>query len=195
VIVLGLTGSIAMGKTETAKIFAELGCPVFDADKAVRELYGPGGAAVPLVAQLFPNAVRQGIVDRKILSAEALADKRQLQELEEAVHPLVRAAEKSFLARHLAARLVVLDIPLLFETGRDKDVDYTAVVTVDAAEQRRRALDRPGMTAEKLAAILDRQMPDVEKRARAGFIIETTTPEAARAQAAEIVARLTKEAK
>ena len=174
-IVLGLTGSIGMGKTETAKAFARLGAAVYDADAAVHALYAPGGAAVEPIAKLFPEAVRDGAVDRAALGAIVLSDADKLKRLEAVVHPLVREAQTQFLQDSAAAgaALVVLDIPLLFETGGDAKVDKTLVVTAPAEVQRARVLARPGMTEEKFNAIRAKQMPEDEKRARADFIIET----------------------
>ncbi|NJM28881.1 MAG: dephospho-CoA kinase [Rhizobiales bacterium] len=191
-IILGLTGSIAMGKSETAKMFASLGVPVFDADAEVHKLYRKGGAAAPLIASRFPEAVKDGVVNRQTLSRLIADDPQALGDLESVVHPLERKAECVFIeaARAKGERLVVLDIPLLFETGRESDFDYTAVVSADAEEQRRRALARPGMTVEKFKRILDRQMPDAEKRKRADFIIATDTLEIASRAVAAIVEKL-----
>lgn len=172
-IVVGLTGSIGAGKSTTAAMFAARGVPVYDADRAVHALYS--GAAVEPVGSLFPNAIVEGRVDRKRLAAAVLGDADALARLEAVVHPLVRETEASFLrrARSSGAALAVLDIPLLFETGRDREVDLVLVASVDPATRRERVLARPGMTAEKLEAILSRQVPDTEKRRRAHLVIDT----------------------
>lgn len=188
---LGLTGSIAMGKSTAAEIFASFGVPVFDADAEVHRQYAKGGAAVPAVGRLFPEAIVEGAVDRAILSKLVLNDPDALARLQEAVHPLVRRAQQEFLGLHQSAPLVVLDIPLLFETGREKEVDRIAVVSAPADIQRQRALARPGMSPEKLEALLARQMPDAEKRAKADFIIDTSGPlEDTSAQIKRIIAEL-----
>lgn len=175
-IVLGLTGSIAMGKTETAKLFRARGIPVFDSDAAVHELYASGGGAVEAVRKLAPLAVENGAVNREMLSSLIRSDATLLAKLEAVVHPLVKAKQREFFAaaKRSGALLVVIDIPLLFETGRDADVDVVAVVSAPPDVQRRRALARPGMTAEKLDLILSRQMADAEKRARADYVIDTS---------------------
>lgn len=173
-IVLGLTGSAAMGKSATAKMFADEGVPVFDADAAVHRLYE--GEAVAPVAAAFPDVVANGRIDRERLAARVLNNSEALRRLEEIVHPFVRAARERFLAEADAggAKVAVLDIPLLFETGGDKRVDAVLVVTAPADVQRRRLLERPGMTEEKIAGILARQMPDAEKRRRADFVVDTS---------------------
>ena len=175
-IVAALTGSIAMGKSATAKMFAERGVPVFDSDAAVHALYGKGGVAVEPLRSLVPGAVVDGAVDRGQLSAAILQDGNLLRKIEQTVHPLVRRMQDEFLerARTAACPLVLLDIPLLFETGRDKDVDCIIIVSAPPEIQRRRALERPGMTAEKLDFILSKQVPDSEKRRRADFVIDTS---------------------
>jgi dephospho-CoA kinase len=172
-IVLGLTGSIGMGKSTTAKLFAEAGVPVHDSDEAVHRLYS--GAAAPLIDAEFPGTVVDGAVDRARLSKHVVGDAEALARLEKIVHPLVRADADRFVARHRAAGapLVVLDIPLLFETGGTGRVDRIAVVSAPADIQRERVLARPGMTPEKFEAILARQTPDAEKRRRADFVIDT----------------------
>jgi dephospho-CoA kinase len=190
-IVLGLTGSIGMGKSTTAKMFAEAGVPVHDSDEAVHRLYS--GKAVPLIEKAFPGSTRDGVVDRSLLAQKVLGDAAALKRLEEIVHPLVRADADAFLARHREAgiRLAVLDIPLLFETGGRDRVDKLVVVTASPEIQRERVLSRPGMTPEKFDAILAKQMPDAEKRRRADYIIDTAFGmEAARAAVAAIVAEL-----
>lgn len=171
--VLGLTGSIGMGKSATARMFRALGVPVHDADAAVHALYR--GAAVGPVEAEFPGVARDGAIDRAALGARVLGDSEAMKRLEAIVHPLVRAAETDFLtkARSSGARLVVLDIPLLFETGGDGRVDAVAVVSAPKAVQRERVLAREGMTDEKFATILAKQMPDEEKRRRAHFVIDT----------------------
>ena len=175
-IVAGLTGSIAMGKSETAKMFAARGIPVFDSDAAVHGLYAKGGGAVAAIGALAPSAIHDGAVDRQELSRLIQADPGLLKDVERAVHPLVKDMQKRFLADAAAAgaRIAVLDIPLLFETGRASEVDAVVVVSAGAEQQRERALKRPGMTAEKLDFILAKQMPDVEKRARADYVIDTS---------------------
>ena len=173
--VVGLTGSIGMGKSETAKMFAKLGVAVFDSDAAVHKLYAKGGAAVPPVGRAFPQAMENGAIDRAALSSLLARDETLLPRLEAIVHPLVRAEQERFLAtcRAQDEALAVLDIPLLFETGREKDVDVVVVVSAPAEVQRARALARPGMTEAKLDAILARQTPDAEKRRRADFIVDS----------------------
>lgn len=174
-LLVGLTGSIGMGKSETAKMFAKLGIPVYDADAAVHRLYEPGGAAVPEIAKLFPDSVRDGRVDRAVLSKHVTADKDAFRKLEQLVHPLVARAQRGFIEEATArgADLVVLDIPLLFEGGGHARVDAVVVVSAPADIQRQRVLARPGMTEDKLDQILARQMPDAEKRAKAHFVVET----------------------
>ena len=174
-IVAGLTGSIAMGKTETAKMFAARGIPVFDSDAAVHQLYASGGAAVEPLSALAPEAIVDGGVDRRRLATLVQAEATLLTRIEAVVHPLVKAQQLAFLARAATeSDIAILDIPLLFETGRHKDVDVVIVVSADAALQRERALARPGMTPEKLDFILSRQVPDGEKRARADYVIDTS---------------------
>ncbi|KQQ89605.1 dephospho-CoA kinase [Aureimonas sp. Leaf324] len=171
--VLGLTGSIGMGKSTTAEMFEALGVPVHSADAAVHRLYA--GRAAPLVEARFPGTVRDGVVDRAALGARVLGDAEALAALEAIVHPLVREEERAFLeaAREAGAPLAVLDIPLLFETGGEGRVDAVLVVTAPPDVQRARVLARPGMTAERFEKILTSQMPDAEKRRRADFVIDT----------------------
>lgn len=191
-IVLGLTGSIGMGKSTTAEMFAEAGVPVHDSDAAVHRLYA--GAAAPLVEAAFPGTVVDGVVDRARLAEAVLGRPEALARLEAIVHPLVRADADRFVAEHRArgAPLVVLDIPLLFETGGTDRVDRIAVVSAPADEQRARVLRRPGMTEEKFARILANQVPDAEKRARADYVIDTGRGlEPARAAVRAIVDELT----
>jgi dephospho-CoA kinase len=172
---IGLTGSIGMGKTETAKMFSELGIPVYDSDAAVHRLYEPGGAAVSKIAEAFPGAVHEGRVDRAALSKILAGDEAAFKKLEAIVHPLVAEENRKFLAQALAdgTDMVVQDIPLLFETGGHARMDAVIVVSAPPHLQRKRVLERPGMTPEKLDHILSRQMPDVEKRAKAHFVVET----------------------
>lgn len=172
-IVLGLTGSIGMGKSTTARLFADAGDAVHDADAAVHRLYR--GEAVEPVGAAFPGVVVDGAVDRQRLSAAVLNDPAAMARLEGIVHPLVRADEGRFLdeARAAGRRIAVLDVPLLLETGRERDVDCVVVVSAPEAVQRARVLARPGMTPERLDAILARQMPDAQKRRRAHFVIDT----------------------
>lgn len=189
-IVLGLTGSIGMGKSTTTALFAEMGALTWNADAAVHRLYAPGGAAVEPVGEAFPGVVVDGGVDRTRL-AEALGrDEAAFRQLEAIVHPLVAAGRRDDLLAAEAAgvKLAVLDIPLLFETGGDRAVDAVVVVTADPEVQAARVLARPGMTRERLDAILARQTPDAEKRARADFIVDTGRGlDAAREQVREIV--------
>ena len=172
---IGLTGSIGMGKSETAKLFARLGIPVYDSDAAVHRLYEPGGAAVKKIAEAFPGTVREGRVDRAALSRQLAGDDVAFKRLESIVHPLVAEENRKFLAKAIAdgADMVVQDIPLLFETGGHARMDAVVVVSAPAELQRKRVLQRPGMTAEKLDQILSRQMSDEEKRAKAHFVVET----------------------
>ena len=191
-IVLGLTGSIGMGKSTTAKMFSEAGVPVHDSDEAVHRLYA--GKAAPFVETAFPGTVSGGVVDRVALSRHVLGNPEALRKLEAIIHPLVRADAEAFLARHRQqnAPLAVLDIPLLFETGGRNRVDTVVVVTAPAEIQRDRVLSRPGMTEEKFAAILGKQVPDAEKRSKADFIIDTGQGiEPARQAVSRIIAELT----
>jgi dephospho-CoA kinase len=194
VIVVGLTGSIGMGKSATLAAFAELGVPVWDADAAVHRLYGPSGAGVAPVRALVPDAAGPAGIDRARLRAAILADPGLLKRIEAAIHPLVAVDRDFFLteARAGGAPLAVCDIPLLYETGADSWLDQVVVVSAPAEIQRARVLARPGMTAEAYEAILARQTPDAEKRARADHVIDTGgTRDHARAQAAAILANLT----
>lgn len=195
-ILLGLTGSIGMGKSTTAGLFAKEGVPVNDADQVVHALYRE--EAVEPVGKAFPGSVIGGVVDRGELSRQLAADPSKFKLLEQIVHPLVREKERQFVeeCRFRNAPLAVLDIPLLFETGGEARVDKIAVVTCDAEEQKRRVLARPGMTEEKFALILSRQVPDAEKRKRADFIIDTGNGlDAARQQVQGIIKTLTGEGK
>lgn len=173
--VIGLTGGIGMGKSTAAGVFRRAGIPVHDADAAVHALYAKGGAAVPRIAALVPEAVRHGAVDRAVLGCAVLGEPALLRRLEEAVHPLVRREERRFLARcrRRGAAAAVLDIPLLFETGAESRVDRVVVVSAPASVQRARVLARPGMTEARLDAIRARQMPDAAKRRRADLVVPT----------------------
>jgi dephospho-CoA kinase len=174
-LVLGLTGSIGMGKSTAAGMLRRLGLPVHDADAAVHRLLGPGGGAVPAVAEAFPEAVRDGLVDRARLGAGVFADRAALGRLERILHPLVRREARAFLERQRRRRrdLAVLDIPLLFETGGDRLCDKVIAVSAPARVQRARVLRRKGMTGDRFRAILAQQMPDAEKRRRADFVVKT----------------------
>ncbi|MGE3746143.1 MAG: dephospho-CoA kinase [Sphingomonadaceae bacterium] len=174
-IVLGLTGSIGMGKSTVANMFRAEGVPVFDADAEVHRLQGPGGALVELIEEAFPGTSREGGIDRAVLSRYVLGDKPALRRLERIVHPAVAVARRNFLRRHRARPLVVLDIPLLYEKGGHREVDRVAVVSAPAWIQRKRVMARPGMTAAKLAHIRALQVPDPAKRARADYVIDTGT--------------------
>jgi dephospho-CoA kinase len=193
VITIGLTGSIGMGKSTTAQMFAEAGAPVYDADAEVRRLYAPGGEAVPLVEAAFPGVVRDGGVDRGLLGARVLGDPEALKRLNGIVWPLMGARRQAFFdhAREIKAPFVVLDIPLLYETGGEKKVDVVVVVSAPAALQSQRVLAREGMTQDKLDAILAAQLPDAQKRARADFVVDTSEGlQSARAQVEAILAAL-----
>lgn len=170
---LGLTGSIGMGKSTTARMFTEQGIPVNDSDAVVHALYA--GEAVSPIERAFPGSISGGRVNREKLAEQLRGNPAKFKELEEIVHPLVRKHEQLFLDKHrgLGSEIVVLDIPLLFETGSENRVDKILVVTCDAETQRRRVMERPGMTREKFELILSRQLPDSEKRARADFVIDT----------------------
>ncbi|MDB5455180.1 MAG: dephospho-CoA kinase [Caulobacter sp.] len=192
-ITVGLTGSIGMGKSTTAAMFAAEGAPVYDADAAVHLLYSQGGAAVAPVEAAFPGVVRDGAVDRAALSARVVGDPKALRWLEAIVHPLVAADRGAFFDQAAAdgAQIVVLDIPLLFETGGEAKVDAVVVVSAPAEVQRARVLARPDMDEAKLDAILARQMADVEKRAKAHYVIDTSRGlDAARDQVRAVLADL-----
>jgi dephospho-CoA kinase len=176
---LGLTGSIGMGKSTTAAMFAAQGVPVWDADVTVHRLYAPKGAATNIVASLCPTAMKDGAVDRPALRAMVTKDPSLLDRLQAAVHPLVAADRTTFIAAQTVP-IVLLDIPLLFETGADAQCDGVVVVTVPAAEQRRRVLARGEMTEAQFDLILSRQMPDSEKRKRATWVVETLDMDMAR---------------
>jgi dephospho-CoA kinase len=172
-VILGLTGSIGMGKSTVAEMFERLGVPVFDADREVREMQGPGGSLVPAIERAFPGTTDTQGVNRTALGARVFGDPAALIRLESIVHPAVRSAREAFLLKHGDAPLVVLDIPLLFEKGGVERVDKVAVVSAPTDIQRGRVLAREGMTAERFAEILVLQMPDSEKRARADYVIHT----------------------
>lgn len=172
-IVLGLTGSIGMGKSTVAAMFRRLRVPVFDADATVHALQAPGGAALAAIAAAFPGVVVAGVLDRPALGASVFGDTARLRTLEAIVHPLVAAARARFLTRYRTRPLVVLDVPLLFERGGVEQCDLVAVVSAPADVQRARVLARSGMTPAKYDAILARQTPDAEKRARADIVIPT----------------------
>ena len=187
----GLTGSIGMGKSTTSQMFRDEGIQVYDADAAVHELYA--GEAAPLVEAAFPSTTVDGTVDRKKLSDYVIGKPDNMKKLEAIIHPLVHQKEQDFLnaAKERGDKLVVLDIPLLFETGGKNRVDKIIVVTAPAEVQRERVLDREGMSEEKFEAILERQVPDAEKREKADFIIDTSLGmEAARERVREIIADL-----
>jgi dephospho-CoA kinase len=171
---IALTGSIGMGKSTVAKMFERAGVPVFDADAVVRELQAPGGRLVEKIGTLFPGTVRCGTLDRDCLAHIVLADPAKLEALEQIVHPAVREARDWFVADHPHSPGLVFEIPLLFETGSDKEFDKVIVVSAPLAVQRARVLERTGMSAAKLDSILARQMPDAEKRARADFVVDTS---------------------
>jgi len=187
--ILGLTGSLGMGKSTTARLFAEAGVPVHDADAVVHRLYE--GEAVPAIEAAFPGVAAGGKVERDRLAARVLGDDAALRRLEAIVHPLVQEAERRLIAEAEARseKVIVLDIPLLFETGGDRRVDAVVVVSAPPEVQQARVLERPGMTPDKLAAVLARQMPDAEKRRRADFVVDTSRGlEAARADVRAILA-------
>ena len=172
--ILGLTGSIGMGKSTTAKLFAEAGVPVYDADATVHRIYQ--GEAVPAIEAAFPGTTSDGKVDRAKLSAKVVHDPAAMQRLEQIVHPMLRSYHQKFLddAEQAGAPVAVMDVPLLFETGGEKRVDAVVVVTTAPEVQRERILARGSMTAETLEAILARQLPDAEKRRRADFVVDTS---------------------
>jgi dephospho-CoA kinase len=173
-IILGLTGSIGMGKSTTAKLFAEAGVPVYDADATVHKIYE--GEAVPAIEAAFPGTTAKGRVDRNRLSAQVVHDPAAMRKLEQIVHPMLGASRQKFFhdAEQSGAPVVVVDVPLLYETGGEKRVDAVVVVTTTPEIQRQRILARDNMTSEKLDAILARQLPDAEKRKRADFVVDTS---------------------
>ncbi len=187
--ILGLTGSIGMGKSTVAAMFEELGVPVFDADAEVHRLQGPGGALLPAIETAFPGTTGPEGVDRQKLGAAVFGDPEALRRLEVIVHPAVGAARGEFLDHHAGKKLIVFDIPLLFEKGRGSELDAVAVVSAPAGEQRERVLSRPGMTEEKFEQILKLQVPDAEKRARADFVIDTGTSLDVTRKAVEAIVR------
>lgn len=188
---IGLTGSIGMGKTTVAAMFHDFGIPTFNADSAVHDLYAKGGAAVPLIRAVFPDAVKDGAVQRDILGAHMRADPLNLPVLESFIHPMVADARAAFLAANASAPAVLFDVPLLFETGGDANCDTVVVVSAAPDVQRARVLARPGMTEALFAKLLARQMPDADKRARADHVISTDTSlEATRAQVKSLLQSL-----
>jgi len=187
---LGLTGSIGTGKSTTAQMFRDLGVPVWDADATVHRLYAAGGAAVAPVAALVPEAAKDGALDRTRLKDAIGTDPDLLRRIEAIVHPLVADDRAAFVAAHAAAPLIVLDIPLLYETGAEAQVDAVLVVTTDPETQAARVLARPGMTGALFDQIRARQVPDAEKRARADHLIETKTLAQTRADVADLVQQL-----
>jgi dephospho-CoA kinase len=189
--IIGLTGSIAMGKSTVAEMFVAEGVPAFNADHAVHQLQGPNGALVGAIAAAFPGTTGTGGVDRQKLGAQVLGNAEKLRQLEAIVHPAVAAMRKEFLAAHQNAPLILFDIPLLFEKGGAAGVDTVVVVSAPADQQRARALARPGMTAEKFEHILSLQMPDAEKRGLADYVIDTgTSLEETRTQVRTIIKKL-----
>jgi dephospho-CoA kinase len=173
---IGLTGSIGMGKSTVAQMFIDEGVPVFDADATVRALQGPGGRLLPAIESAFPGTTSPEGVDRAELGARVFGDDAAIKRLEAIVHPAVGEERAAFLARHADAPMVVFDVPLLFETGGERNVDTVVVVSADARTQEARVLARPGMTPRRFAEILARQTPDAEKRARADHVIPTDCP-------------------
>ena len=189
---LGLTGSIGMGKSTVAAMFAAEGVPVFDADAAVHRLQGPDGRVVAAIERAFPDTTGVNGVNRTALAEAVLGNDAAVRLLESIVHPAVAEERAAFLAEHANAALVVFDVPLLFETGGDSQVDKVAVVSAPVAVQRARVLARPGMTAQRFEAILARQLPDADKRARAHCIIDTgTSLEETRAAVRGVIACMT----
>lgn len=187
-ITLALTGSIGMGKSTVAAMFADAGIPTFDADAAVRRLQGPGGRLVPQIEARFPGTTRDGAVDRDALSSAVLRDRDELAALEAIVHPAVHHERTRFIVEHGDAPALLFDIPLLFETGGEEAFDKVIVVSASTKLQYERVLSRPGMSAEKLERILARQMSDGEKRARADFVVDTSgSMEETRAQVSKIL--------
>ncbi|HKL69097.1 dephospho-CoA kinase [Salibaculum sp.] len=189
---VGLTGSIGMGKSTTAQMFAEEGVPVWDADAAVHRLYSLGGSAVPEIEKAFPEAVINGEVSRERLKGMLRASPENYAVLESVVHPLVAADRQAFLDRHADVPIVLLDIPLLFETGAETWLDVTLCVSAPAEVQKARVLPRPGMTEDQLNDLLSRQMPDSEKRAKADHVIETQTLDGTRATVRSLLKELRK---
>jgi dephospho-CoA kinase len=172
---VALTGSIGMGKSTVAAMFEAAGVPVFDADAVVRQLQGPGGALIDKIGELFPGTVRCGTLDRECLAHIVLSDPVKLKALEGIVHPAVQEWRQAFIDKHSSAPVLLFEIPLLFETGGEKNFDQVIVASAPPDIQRARVLARQGMSAAKLRSILERQMPDEEKRRRADFVIDTGT--------------------
>ena len=189
---IGLTGSIGMGKSTTAAMFADHGVPVWDADRAVHRLYGTGGAAVEPMRTIYPDAIKNGAVSRDVLKQWIASDPLALGQIEQVVHPLV-AADRAEFIQQAQADMVVLDIPLLFETGSDAQMDAVVVVTAPPEVQRERVLARDGMTAAQFEAIVAKQTPDAEKRNRADYVIETTSLDAAKTQVQAILKQIRKQ--
>ena len=188
---IALTGSIGMGKSTVAKMFERVGVPVFDADAVVRQLQSPGGGLVDKIGGLFPGTVRSGTLDRDCLAQIVLSDPDKLSALEAIVHPAVREAREAFVREHGQAPALIFEIPLLFETGGESEFDKVIVVSAPAEVQRARVLARPGMHEAKLDSILDRQIPDEEKRRRADFVIDTAGDlSTTEAQVSDIIACL-----
>jgi dephospho-CoA kinase len=188
---VALTGSIGMGKSTVAAMFERAGIPLFDADAEVRRLQGDGGGLVGAIADLFPQSLKEGRIDRDALSRAVIGNPEALAKLESLVHPEVRAARDRFIAANSDAPMIVFDIPLLFETGGESIADKVVVVSAPADVQRKRVLARPGMTPAKLDGILARQMPDAEKRRRADFVVDTSgSLEETEAQVEAIIACL-----
>ncbi|MGI9394020.1 MAG: dephospho-CoA kinase [Boseongicola sp.] len=187
--VIGLTGSIGMGKTTTAELFFDEGVSIWSADDAVHRLYAKGGAAVSKIGDLCPSAIREDAVDREALSNWIAFAPARLHDIEEIVHPLVAADRNEFIAKADTA-IVLVEIPLLFETGAEKDVDAVVVASAPVEEQRQRVLAREGMTEKKLEMILKNQLPDAAKRDRADYVVETTSLEAARAAVKNVLRQI-----
>lgn len=192
-VILGLTGSIGMGKSTTAGFFLQAGVPVWDADAEVHRLYSRGGEAVEPLARLCPAALKDGAIDRSALKDWIAADSTALKQIEAAVHPMVSAARQRFIDEHIqeGTPLILLDIPLLFESGADRLCHATVAVTASPEVQRSRVLARPGMTEAHFETILGKQMPDAEKRARATYVIETRTPEQTQDEVSRLINKLT----